>query len=420
MPPSNQLPEDEINQKLREIYVIAKTDTSRPRTLQPFWDQYCDWLKIGKIFDSQSQVEYGIAKGEFRDLNKRLKESNQAPISITNFQSHMQLPECVRYLSSLSNKLLKTKLGALTYFKVLFLLLQYILNIVFISQQLNELIDFNADSLQESISKDINLPKTREEYFKSSIGIGYLLEFSFLATLIFTTILQLITFLITTSIINKGIAFLNFIENIQKTAEFSLFKFIHLLNPSSYIMEFHEPPLLKFITNAVKFTLRKPNYELKKFVLIYKLFYTFIVKPIFSLLGLMALYIKLIQVSTSLEWLNRLNYASLFVESWNHYTYLLNFLGLANNIAGLYGLQPNEERQAFFDIHKIHEYDFVYSLIDQKKQFYKRYWNLTLYAVGIDYKDLIEIFWDEVYGPDDDEPLVEMVSEPLEIISTES
>ncbi|CAG8522034.1 9304_t:CDS:1 [Funneliformis mosseae] len=424
MPPSNPLSEEEIDKKLGEIYDIARTDTSRPKTLQPFWDQYCDWLKFGKDHeDSQSQIEYWTAKDGFLDLNKLLKESKRAPISRTKFQSHMKLPDRVRYLSTLSNNLLNTKLGILTYFQVIFLLLQYTLNIVFISQQLNDVINFNADSLQESVSKGINLPKTREEYIKSSIGIGYLLEFSFLATLIFTTILQLITFITTTSIMNKGIVFLNFIVNIQKTAEFSLFKFIHLLNPSSYIMKFHEPPLLDFISNAVKFTLRKPTYE-PKVVLIYKLFYTFIVKPIFSLLGLMALYIKLLQVSTSLEWLNRLNYdTSVFVESWNNYNYILNFLGLANNIAGLYGLQPHEERQAFFVNHKIFEFDFVYSLLEhfQENQFYKGYWNLTLYAVGIDYKDLIEIFWEEVYGPDTVES-IEMifVTDPVEIISTES
>ena len=139
-----------------------------------------------------------------------------------------------------------------------------------------------------------------------------------------------------------------------------------------------------------------------KIIQFYKIFYTLIIKPLFSLLGLMALYIKLVQVSNSLEWLNRLNYdASVFIECWNNYTYIINFLGLANNIAGLYGLQPNEERQAFFINHRIHEYDFIHSLIFkyfQNNQFYKGCWNLTLYTIGIDYKDLIEIFWETVYG----------------------
>ena len=44
---------------LQEIYHRAKTDTSNQRTLQPFWDEYCEWLKICKnLEDSQSQVEY--------------------------------------------------------------------------------------------------------------------------------------------------------------------------------------------------------------------------------------------------------------------------------------------------------------------------------------------------------------------------
>ena len=77
-------------------------------------------------------------------------------------------------------------------------------------------------------------------------------------------------------------------------------------------------------------------------------------------MGLIALYIKLLQVSASLAWLNRLNYdASVFIEYWNHFSYIIGFLGLANNIAGLYGLSPSEERQTFFINHRIHEYDFL-------------------------------------------------------------
>jgi len=395
------LPDDEIDKELQEIYYRAKTDTSKQRILQPFWYEYCEWLKVCKnLEDSQSQIEYWTAKEEFFRLNRVLKnELNYAPIPRTRFQ--FQIPECVEYLSTLTDTLVSKKLGALTHSKVIFLLLQYTLNIVFISQQLNQLIDFDGNSLQGSISKSIALPKTRNEYIKSSIGVGSLVEFTFLSILIVITIFQLILFFISKSDLNKGILFLNFIINIQKTAEFSLFKFIHFLNPSSYITKFHEPPLLDFISDVVKFTLRLPKYE-PKIIQFYKIFYTLIIKPLFSLLGLMALYIKLVQVSTSLEWLNRLNYdTSVFIECWNNYTYIINFLGLANNIAGLYGLQPSEGRQAFFINHRIHEYDFIYALLAeyfQNNQFYKGCWNLTLYTIGIDYKDLIEIFWETVYG----------------------
>src|SRR5436853_6355102 len=120
MPPLKNLSDDE---NLQKIYDRAKTDTTNQRTLQTFWNEYCEWLKICKnLEDSQSQIEYWTAKDDFLQLNKYLKDQiNCKPIPKTNFQPPM--PESVKYLNELSDKLVTTKLGLLTYLKFFFLIL---------------------------------------------------------------------------------------------------------------------------------------------------------------------------------------------------------------------------------------------------------------------------------------------------------
>ena len=71
----------------------------------------------------------------------------------------------------------------------------------------------------------------------------------------------------------------------------------------------------------------------------------------------------------------------------------------------------------FFINHRIHEYDFVYTLLtkySQNNQMFKGYWNIALYSVGIDYKDLNDFFWEIVYDEspdiyDYDDSLAEVV-----------
>src|SRR3954453_8058749 len=91
----NSLSDTEI---LQEIYHRAQNDASNQRTLQSFWDKYCDWLKICKnLEDSQSQIEYWTAKDEFNKLNKHLRDHDREPIPKMKFQPPM--PENVEYLS---------------------------------------------------------------------------------------------------------------------------------------------------------------------------------------------------------------------------------------------------------------------------------------------------------------------------------
>ncbi|CAG8564882.1 2827_t:CDS:2 [Racocetra fulgida] len=168
-----------------------------------------------------------------------------------------------------------------------------------------------------------------------------------------------------------------------------------------------QPPIptttqyLNMITDLVKFQFHHKQWE-PQVALIYKLFYAVIARPTFLVLGLVALYIKLLLVSRSLAWIQQLTFdlPSVWKSLVDNPFYLITFLGLANNIAGLYGIPSTEERQAFYENHRIHEYDFINALMHEfdKQKCWKGFWNVTLYTVGVNSRDLNDIFWESIYN----------------------
>ncbi|RIB09506.1 hypothetical protein C2G38_264550 [Gigaspora rosea] len=399
-----QLNEQEIQEQLQKAYQKASDDPSasiEPRQLIQFWQDYCIWLsKCKNLEDSQSQREYWTAKEEFKKLNRAIKKDlNQNRISWAQFQP--PIPKTTQYLSSFANKLIDEKLGLIAYLKWLVLLGQLLLNIVFITRQFELVINFpENDPISDMlVSSGIS---NRNEFIRSATGIGFTLEFAFLLVLLMVVFGNLLTLILSHSILNRVILFQNTIKIIQEIAEFSLFKFIHFLNLSAFVNEFHEPPSLDLITDLVKFKFKQKQWE-PYVAFIYKLFYTIIARPTFLILGLVALYIKLLLVSKSLVWIQQLKFdlPTVWKELVENPFSLIIFLGLANNIAGLYGIPSMEERQAFFENHRIHEYDFTNALMHEFVKQNKRcrgFWNIALYTVGVNSRDLNDIFWESIYG----------------------
>ncbi|CAG8641610.1 4043_t:CDS:2, partial [Cetraspora pellucida] len=347
--PKKWLNDQEIQEQLEKIYQKASDEPSvsiKPRQLTEFWQDYCIWLsKCKNLEDSQSQREYWIAKEEFKELNRAIKKDlNQNQIPWAQFQP--PIPTTTQYL----------------------------------------IIGFPENDPISNMFVTSGL-HTRDEFIRSATGIGFTLEFAFLIALVMAVFGNFFTFIISHSILNKVILFQNTIKIIQEISEFSLFKFIHFLNPSAFVNEFNEPPSLDMITDLVKFQFHQKQWG-SQVALIYKLFYAIIARPTFLVLGLVALYIKLLLVSRSLAWIQQLTFdlPTVWKSLVDNPFYLITFLGLANNIAALYGIPSTEERQAFFENHRIHEYDFINALMHEfvkQNRRWKGFWNVALYTIGV-------------------------------------
>ncbi|CAG8460617.1 12751_t:CDS:1 [Ambispora gerdemannii] len=138
----------------------------------------------------------------------------------------------------------------------------------------------------------------------------------------------------------------------------------------------------------------------RAFRIIYKILYSLLARPLLILLGLIALYVKSLQVTTSLKWVQSLSFTNHFINDlFQDPSHVLSFLGLANNIAGLYGLALEDDRTMFFEHVRIHEYDFLHALLNGFMQEQCiGYWNVVIYLVAIKSRDLNEVFWEAVYG----------------------
>src|SRR5205085_650694 len=127
---------------------------------------------------------------------------------------------------------------------------------------------------------------------------------------------------------------------------------------------------------------------------VYKILYTLVVRPILAFLGVLALYVKLLQVMSSLQYFSTLTFSASFIHNiFDNSSHLFNFMGLANNIAGLYGRQREDERTIFFDAIRIHEYDFLHAMLRdfiETEKYWCGYWNIILYSISIGCDDLRE------------------------------
>src|SRR6185312_12570630 len=105
-PLAKDIPPEQINARLETIYKNASRDDSIDpschRTLTPFWTSYNTWLtRCKNLEDSQSQIEYWRARGEFLELNKNLTEKfRHTPIPWSMF--HPPLPDSVKYLQAMA------------------------------------------------------------------------------------------------------------------------------------------------------------------------------------------------------------------------------------------------------------------------------------------------------------------------------
>ncbi|CAG8597334.1 8876_t:CDS:1 [Ambispora leptoticha] len=373
--------ESKIEEYIKIIYKeVASKTTLTQRPLKDFWSSYANYLKTTQNLDhSRSQNEYWDCKKNFSEFVK--KQGHNKKVGWKEFQP--PLPSTVSFLQTMARNLVEEKLGLHSCGHFVLLIGQLALNITFITRQ----------SIN-SINPSSNLV--------SATGLGHLIEFAILLVHFILAFVHLLAFILSHSVLNKGIAFLNLAVVLQSTANFSLFKFIHYMNPSTFITEFHDPPFIDTLTDFVKFTLNKPEWE-QTYRITHKILYSLLARPLLILLGLIALYVKLLQVTSSLIWLQSLNFTNHVINDlFQNPSHVLSFLGLANNIAGLYGLDPADNRTMFFDHVRIHEYDFLHALLSgfmgDKRQYWIGYWNVLLYSIAIENRDLTEVFWEAVYG----------------------
>ncbi|CAG8549450.1 2916_t:CDS:1 [Paraglomus occultum] len=433
-PLSIDIPREQINAHLETIYRNASLDTSIDpscqRTLKPFWTSYNTWLKRCKnLEDSQSQIEYWRARREFLRLNRNLTTGfKHKPIPWNMF--HPPLPDSVQYLKAMARAVVIQQNRMGIKLQLILLVAQLALNVVFITRQFINAINFVPSPIGLNTTANdiiIQMPKTHEDYIRSATGIGTFVEFAVLCIHVMVGLAQIIIFFNAHTLLNKGLAVENLVIAVQKTATFSLFRFIHLLNPARFVTEFHDPPFLEIFTDIVKFNLHRSSEWQSKFRRAYQIVYALICRPILITLGLLAFYVKLLQVSVALSFFSQLNLGTSAIgELFNSPTSVLTFLGLANNVASLYGIPLEDDRKLFFDHVRIHEYDLLHAMlltscssnsdepsdheepdrdlvradlpIGIKGHVWSGYWNVVLFAIGIGGKELVNAFWNNVYG----------------------
>ncbi|CAG8496565.1 9576_t:CDS:2 [Ambispora gerdemannii] len=365
-------------EQIERIYKnVASETTLIQRPLRDFWKSYANYLKTTQNLDhSRSQNEYWDWRKKFVEF---VKKNEQKKIGWNEFQP--PLPSTVLFLQTMAKTLVEEKLGLHSYGHVVLLIGQLALNIAFITRQFIDTLDktkvldviIDSNHTSNAISF-ITHNSTHQEYLTSATGL----------------------------VLNKGIEFQNLVIVLQKIATFSLFKFIHYMKPSTFITEFHDPPFIDTATDFVKFTISKPEWE-RNFRKTHKILYSLLARPLLILLGLIALYVKLLQVTSSLQWFQSLSLTNHLIDNlYQNPSHVLSFLGLANNIAGLYGLEPEDDRTMFFEHVRVHEYDFLHALLSgfmrEERQYWIGYWQIMLYSVAIKSQDLNEAFWESVYG----------------------